>query len=808
MTRSDPGRPGAPPGLELSAPVFDRARRLACALFPKADATVVVLDGDAAWRSHSPYGDAPRSASLVSRAVERRELVWMGDLSQDPEYRDAPRVATAPFLRLYIAAPILLEDGSSPGAMVVAGPTPQAYDAELADRLQDLAAFLADEWNRMQAQAAREAARRESDLAQRMVAQIIDTAPLSLLMTDTQMRVVAVSPRWIEARQLTGQDVIGRSIFDLFPNSHAKWKSVYDRCLAGESVRADRVLLERPDGSAIWLQAELTPWRDGDGAIGGLIITSHDVTGMVEALERTERSEERLRLAMEIADVHVWELDFRRRELVKVGAEDTFFDRPTTYEELARDIWCRIDPRDLPEVRGAWERFQRDGTPSRPEYRTPRSDGKEIWVQSAVRYFEDEDGRPLRMVGALQNVTARKAQERALIQAKEEAESATRAKSAFLATMSHEIRTPLNGVLGMAQAMATGTLDDEQRQRLDVIHQSGESLLAILNDVLDLSKIEAGKLALERAEFDLVETVQGAMGAFAATAQAKDLALTLKVQPAAQGVYLGDSVRVRQVLYNLISNGLKFTAKGGVKVTVSRRAGRLRLQVADSGIGVAPDKLAGLFQKFEQADASTTRRYGGTGLGLSICRDLAELMGGEIRAESAPGEGATFTVELPLERTADAPERAPRGMIAATQAMEDAAAIRILAAEDNGMNQFVLRTLLAQIGIEPTVVSNGREAVEAWAREPWDMILMDVQMPEVDGPTATGMIRARERAAGLPRTPIIALTANAMAHQVAEYVGAGMDDVVAKPIEAARLFEAIEGALSVRRNAVGETAAA
>ena len=805
---SDPGRPGAPPGLELSAPVFDRARRLACALFPKADATVVVLDGDAAWRSHSPYGDAPRSASLVSRAVERRELVWMGDLSQDPEYRDAPRVATAPFLRLYIAAPILLEDGSSPGAMVVAGPTPQAYDAELADRLQDLAAFLADEWNRMQAQAAREAARRESDLAQRMVAQIIDTAPLSLLMTDTQMRVVAVSPRWIEARQLTGQDVIGRSIFDLFPNSHAKWKSVYDRCLAGESVRADRVLLERPDGSAIWLQAELTPWRDGDGAIGGLIITSHDVTGMVEALERTERSEERLRLAMEIADVHVWELDFRRRELVKVGAEDTFFDRPTTYEELARDIWCRIDPRDLPEVRGAWERFQRDGTPSRPEYRTPRSDGKEIWVQSAVRYFEDEDGRPLRMVGALQNVTARKAQERALIQAKEEAESATRAKSAFLATMSHEIRTPLNGVLGMAQAMATGTLDDEQRQRLDVIHQSGESLLAILNDVLDLSKIEAGKLALERAEFDLVETVQGAMGAFAATAQAKDLALTLKVQPAAQGVYLGDSVRVRQVLYNLISNGLKFTAKGGVKVTVSRRAGRLRLQVADSGIGVAPDKLAGLFQKFEQADASTTRRYGGTGLGLSICRDLAELMGGEIRAESAPGEGATFTVELPLERTADAPERAPRGMIAATQAMEDAAAIRILAAEDNGMNQFVLRTLLAQIGIEPTVVSNGREAVEAWAREPWDMILMDVQMPEVDGPTATGMIRARERAAGLPRTPIIALTANAMAHQVAEYVGAGMDDVVAKPIEAARLFEAIEGALSVRRNAVGETAAA
>jgi len=429
-------------------------------------------------------------------------------------------------------------------------------------------------------------------------------------------------------------------------------------------------------------------------------------------------------------------------------------------------------------------------------------------VQGAVRYLTDENGQPLRMIGALQNITHRKAAEHALVQAKEEAEAATRAKSAFLATMSHEIRTPLNGVLGMAQAMATGRLDPEQSQRLDVIRQSGESLLAILNDVLDLSKIEAGKLELEHAEFDLEEIANGAVSAFAATAQAKGLALTLNVQPAARGVYIGDSVRVRQILYNLISNGLKFTAKGAVKVTLSRRGRRLRLQVADTGIGIAPDKLTGLFQKFEQADASTTRRYGGTGLGLAICRDLATAMGGEIHAESTPGEGAIFTVELSLERTADAPERTSRAAGEQRAVAEDGAAIRILAAEDNGMNQLVLRTLLAQVGIEPTIVGNGREAVEAWASEPWDMILMDVQMPEVDGPTATGMIRARERAANLARTPIIALTANAMAHQVAEYAEAGMDDFVAKPIEAARLFQAIETALEMRRKAVAEAAAA
>ncbi len=690
----------------------------------------------------------------------------------------------------------------------IGGRTPRPFDEDLAERAQDLADFVADEWSRVQARRARESARRESDSAKRMVAQIIETAPLSLLMTDRQMRVVSASPRWFEARQLVGREIAGQSLYDLFPETYEKWRPIYDQCLQGETLRADRVEFARPDGSIIWLQVELTPWVDGAGAIGGLIISSHDITDMVLALDRTERSEERLKLAMEIADIHVWELDFRSRELINIGSAANFYTEDATYERLSRDIWSTIDERDLPMVREAWRRHQEEGAPYRPEYRTRRSDGKDVWVQGAVRYLTDDAGKPLRMIGALQNITDRKTAELALVHAKDEAESATRAKSAFLATMSHEIRTPLNGVLGMAQAMGAGTLDDQQRERLDVVRQSGESLLAILNDVLDLSKIEAGKLEMEHAEFDLEETVQGALSAFAATAQAKGLALTLNVQPAARGVYVGDSVRVRQILYNLISNGLKFTGKGGVGVTLSRRGRRLRLRVADTGIGIAPEKLAGLFQKFEQADASTTRRYGGTGLGLAICRDLAALMGGEIRVESAPGEGATFTVELPLERIADAPERTLRAVGELPTFLEAGAAIRVLAAEDNGMNQLVLRTLLAQVGIEPTIVGNGREAVEAWASEPWDMILMDVQMPEVDGPTATGMIRARERAAKLARTPIIALTANAMAHQVAEYLEAGMDDFVAKPIEATRLFEAIEAALEARRQAVAEAEAA
>jgi CheY-like chemotaxis protein len=342
--------------------------------------------------------------------------------------------------------------------------------------------------------------------------------------------------------------------------------------------------------------------------------------------------------------------------------------------------------------------------------------------------------------------------------------------------------------------MAMSELTDQQRERLDVVRQSGEALLSILNDVLDLSKIEAGKLELEQAEFDIGELASSAHATFAATAQAKGLTFSLSVQSKARGVYLGDPVRVRQILYNLVSNALKFTDLGEVKVTVTRAGGKLVLIVKDSGIGIAPEKLGGLFQKFEQADASTTRRFGGTGLGLSICRDLAEMMGGTVSVESTPGEGATFRAELPLVRVASM-ARPPEPAVPLPEAPLEGRAIRVLAAEDNGMNQLVLRTLLNQVGVDPVIVPDGRAAVEAWEKEPWDLILMDVQMPIMDGPTATGVIRAREKAEGRARTPIVALTANAMAHQVLEYKTAGMDDFVAKPIEASRLYTVVQAAL-------------
>ncbi len=371
------------------------------------------------------------------------------------------------------------------------------------------------------------------------------------------------------------------------------------------------------------------------------------------------------------------------------------------------------------------------------------------------------------------------------------ADAANAAKSAFLATMSHEIRTPLNGVLGMAQAMQADELSDVQRARIAVVRESGETLLAILNDILDLSKIEAGRLTLETTEFDMGELARGAHAVFSAIAEERGLAFSLEIDEAALGTYQGDPTRVRQILHNLASNALKFTAAGEVSISLRALEAGVRVQVCDTGEGIAPEALDRLFDKFVQADASTTRRFGGTGLGLAICRELTQMMGGAIGAESLPGKGSTFTVDLPLIRLGDARQAIAAPSAQPRQAAPELAALRVLAAEDNATNQLVLKTLLAQVGVKPTLVENGQLAVEAWESGAFDLILMDMQMPVMDGLTATRRIREGETLQGRSPTLIVALSANVLTHQVEAYREAGMDAHLAKPIEVGRLFEIV-----------------
>ncbi|TAL28929.1 MAG: response regulator [Phenylobacterium sp.] len=382
---------------------------------------------------------------------------------------------------------------------------------------------------------------------------------------------------------------------------------------------------------------------------------------------------------------------------------------------------------------------------------------------------------------------------RQVVQARDRAEAGDRAKSEFIANISHEIRTPLNGVLGMAQAMEAFELSPDQRGRLRVIRESGRTLLALLNDVLDLSKLEAGKLQATAATFRMEDNLESVSAIFQDLATEKGLDLRISMAPEVAGYWSGDDLRIRQVLTNLISNAVKFTETGVVTLSAEETGGGVRFQVSDTGIGIDPASASDLFRKFEQADASTTRRYGGTGLGLSICQGLVELMGGTISATGQPGQGACFTVDLPLSR-ATAPVASPEPAVEAGR--RPGRPLRILAAEDNVTNRMVLKALIDPLGADLTLAANGREAIEAFVEARFDVVLMDVQMPEMNGLDATREIRRLEAEWARTPTPILALTANVMSHQLEQYLAVGMDGHIAKPLDVGALYAALDDALA------------
>lgn len=420
-------------------------------------------------------------------------------------------------------------------------------------------------------------------------------------------------------------------------------------------------------------------------------------------------------------------------------------------------------------------------------YRAPnQTDGAERWFRISGQPVFDRGGEFLGYRGVGSDVTE-------LYLAKAHAEEASRTKSMFLANMSHEIRTPLNGVLGMAEVLESTLSDPEHKRMIGTIRRSGESLLNILNDILDMSKIEAGKMELEAVPFSPVEMAERVEDLHRLRAEEKGLDFEVLVATGAELRRMGDPFRVQQILHNLVSNAIKFTDHGEVTVEVSGRPGSpLVFEVRDSGIGMTEAEVARLHEEFRQADSSVTRRFGGTGLGMAITRNLVVRMEGEVTVRSVPGIGTTVRVSLPLPLTEAASEQAKVVDMVDEGRLDG---VRVLAADDNGTNRSVLELMLTRCGAQVVTVSDGLQAVQAWAPGKFDVVLLDIAMPVMDGKAALREIRQKETGTAGAHIPIIAVTANAMSHQIVEYLIWGFDSCVSKPLSMGDITKAIRSLL-------------
>ncbi|GJD95894.1 Sensor histidine kinase RcsC [Methylobacterium iners] len=552
----------------------------------------------------------------------------------------------------------------------------------------------------------------------------------------------------------------------------------------------------RADGSVIEIRS--LPMQDGQGYVQTLT----DVTRQRLAEERIRESEARYRLlADHTSDLIVLGDAEGRHSYISPAVTNML---GYTAEEAKRTgLRTLVHPEDRDALAGTLQTLGRDALPASIVYRIHHKAGHHLWVEAALRRVE-EDGR-VQIIESLRNVTQRQQQAVHLEQARVAAEAGARVKAEFLANMSHELRTPLTGMLGVHDLLRNDpSLQPSQIRLIGLAQEAGQSLLTLVNDILDFSKIEAGQLTIDALPFSLRDLITSCRDLAREGAQHRKLVIIDEVDEDVPNWLVGDKTRLRQILLNLLTNAIKFTRQGSVTVRVrwlSEVGGcpHLRVEVIDTGIGIAADKLPKLFERFSQADGSISRHYGGTGLGLAISRRLAQLMGGEMGVTSTLGAGSTFWFELPLML---AEPHGGRSLLSdqTLSRSQGAWTYRLLLAEDNLINQEIISAVLRQKGHEVTLVGDGRAAVVAVKTEPaFDLILMDVQMPGQDGISATQEIRQWEREAGLIGLPIVALTANAMAEEVERCRGAGMSAHVAKPVDWADLFATMDRLMSMQQ---------
>jgi signal transduction histidine kinase/CheY-like chemotaxis protein len=541
----------------------------------------------------------------------------------------------------------------------------------------------------------------------------------------------------------------------------------------------------RDDGTMLWIESLAKQLPQTATSEMRLIGVNRDITARISTEMALAANQELLQRTGRLASIGGWQLD-PSAQMITWSDEAYRIHHLPIGEPISWERALGFFPTEAcGQVRTAVQASLSQGTSFDLEVPLVTADKRSIWVRF-IGQAEHRNGVCLRLTGAIQDITAQREIAERLRAATTAAEAAAKAKGEFLATMSHEIRTPMNGVIGIAEMLIDTTLDAHQRQLVNTIHDSGHTLMAIINDILDFSKFEAGNVELEQLPYDPAATAQKILALLKAQAEAKGLRLSF--DSGTPIVLVGDAGRFGQVLLNLIGNAIKFTHAGGVTVRVASSAGMARIEIVDTGIGIDPAKRDKLFQRFTQLDASTTRKYGGTGLGLAICKLLVEAMGGRIEVDSVAEQGSTFRILLPLPAT---PVSLPVVSKVTPPPTIAQRRMRVLVVEDNPVNQVLARIMLSKFGHSVEVAGSGREGVVAWESGAYDLVLMDMQMPGMNGLEATVVIRGLEASRSLPRTPIIALTANAMKEDQDACLASGMDSILTKPLTLAALTAAL-----------------
>jgi PAS domain S-box-containing protein len=621
---------------------------------------------------------------------------------------------------------------------------------------------------------------------ERRARQLVEEAPFAVAVYDLELKLRVVSPKFLDVFRTSEDDVIGRSLHDLTQGVRRRFVSAVARALSGEIVARREDRLRDAEGLERCFRWEARPWRNATGAIVGVITYMDDITALADARREARVNARRLRSALGAARAGVYEIDHEQRTFWGSPEFNRLVGRRIAYEDVRNGLWSMVHPDDLSELQETAATW-RGGIGTKPleiDARVTNGSGEERWMRIFHEVRRATDGRARKAFGLILDIDEQKRAELALVAAERAAQAGREAKAQFLANMSHEIRTPMNGVLGVMHLLKRQGLPGDAETLLGEALACGQMLSTLLDDVIDISRIEAGRLEMNREPVDPRELLRGVGRLLAGQAEHKGLVLTIDAPD--MGWIETDPTRLRQALFNLIGNAVKFTLKGSVIVR-ARAVGppsspALAFDVIDTGVGVAKVDQMRLFERFEQGDASTTRRFGGSGLGLAITRRLAEMLGGEVEFDSEPGVGSRFTLTI-----AAPPAIAP--VVAEQASGEILTGLRILLVEDNPTNQMVASRILEQLGAVVHTADDGLAGVEATRTGGFDLVLMDVQMPGIDGMEASRRIRALDGPAG--QTPIIALTANVMAHQRATYRAAGMDGVAAKPIAPSALVTEI-----------------